>query len=129
MIRTATLLVALLGALPARPAGPEAVAFRVATRLDLSYGHHLGAVEAQKRVAARLTTLQQQFAGTIAASTIAWAGDDADVRVSAFGQVATAQVAVRAATVDIHVDLPVLLSPLGGNIEAFLSRTAAETLQ
>lgn len=131
MIHSAALLLALLGGTPARPTagGSAAAAFRVARELQLSYPHRLGAAEARRRVAARLASLQRQFAGTIGASGITWHGDDADVRVSAFGQVATAEVAVRDAAVDIRVHLPVLLSPLGGNIEAFLAQTAADTLR
>ena len=38
-------------------------------------------------------------------------------------------VAVRDTTVDIRVHLPAILSPLGGNIRAFLTKTAIETLR
>ena len=93
MFRFAVIALALAGAAPAHPPADavDAVAFKIARRLDISAAHGLG--------------------------------------VLAYGQIATAAVAVRDASGDIHVELPTLLAPIAGNIEAYLGRTAADTLR
>lgn len=104
---------------------------RVAVMRDfsLSFDHTLGKVEAKRRVAARLETLRAQFADKIGESTITWSGDVAEIRVAAFGQTANAWVSVGDTDMQIHVHLPLLLSPLGGNIAAFLTKTAHQALK
>jgi hypothetical protein len=103
--------------------------FAVVRDFSLSFDHTLGVVEARRRVGARLESLRAQFANKIGSSTVTWTGNDADVLVSAFGQPAVGRVSVGDTTLQIHVHLPFLLSPLGGKIEDFLTNTAVETLQ
>ena len=102
--------------------------FRIARDLTLHFDHRLGTAVARQRVFAKLQSLQAKFSGTLSSSSIVWAGNTSDIRVSVFGQQATAQVFVRDTSVDILAHLPLVLSPLAGNIQAFLENAARETL-
>ena len=103
--------------------------FRIARDLSLHFEHRLGAAAARERVAAKLRGLQAKFAGTVSASSIVWDGNNAHVRVSVFGQEALALVQVNATGVDVSARLPLILSPLAGNIASFLEHAAFETLR
>ena len=107
----------------------EPCAFRVARDLSLHFEHHLGAAAARKRVETKLRSLQAKFAGSLSSSSIVWAGDSAHVRVAVFGQEAQALVQVNASSVDVTAHLPLILSPLAGNITSVLQQAADETLR
>lgn len=140
-VRTAAFLAALLPcpgaeamvmarterAVPPAPA-IATCGFRVARDLSLHFDHRLGTAVARQRVYARLQSLQAKFSGTLSSSSIVWTGNSSAIRVSVFGQQATAQVFVRDTSVDVLAHLPLVLSPLAGNIEAFLENAARETL-
>ena len=120
------------GALPVQiqhSSASTAVGFKIARDLSLSFDHHLGAAEAQRRVAARLERLRAEFANKVGSSTVTWTGNNALVEVSAFGQNANGRVYVTDTNVRIQVHLPLLLAPLGGKIESFLTKLSVETLQ
>ena len=132
MVRFAFIALLLFGALSWPPTGGAGdatrVALKVARDLHLSFDHRLGAAEARRRTAARFAVLQSQFAASVGSSSIDWVGYVANVRAKALGQNATAVVLVGDTAVDITIHLPALLTPLAGNIEAYLTKTAVETL-
>ncbi len=132
MIRLAVVLLVLHpGARIAETPPPptEPAAFKVARTIAFSLGHALGAAEAKSRTTATFAALQAKYGGKVTASTITWAGDDASVRVTAYGQVTTADVHVRDTTWTVKVNLPFLLSPLAGTVETTLRNTAVDALK
>jgi hypothetical protein len=112
-----------------RSSGASATAFKIERDVSLSFDHQLGAAEAQRRVAARLERLRAEFADRVGSSRVTWTGNNAVVEVSAFGQSAVGRVYVTETNVRIQAHLPLLLAPLGGKIESFLTKLSVETLQ
>ena len=97
--------------------------------LTVTIPHSLGAAQAKRRIAEGVESLRQQYASQITRADIAWQGDRAELQVGALGQVITARIDVQEDHLNIEVDLPWLLQKLARPLEAFLTRTGAETLK
>ena len=97
--------------------------------LTVTIPHSLGAAQAKQRIAEGVETLRQQYASQITRADIAWQGDKAELQVGALGQVIKARIDVQEDHLNIEVDLPWLLQKLARPLEAFLTRTGAETLK
>ncbi len=95
----------------------------------LNFPHDLGADKAKQLVAQRLDSLRAQFGDKIGSSEIVWTGHNAHIEVSALAQNASGDVAVTDDNVRIQIELPWLLSPLSGKINAFLTNVADEALR
>ena len=97
--------------------------------LTVTIPHSLGAAQAKRRIAEGVESLRQQYASQVTRADIAWQGDRAELQVGALGQVITARIDVQEDHLNIEVDLPWLLQKLARPLEAFLTRTGAETLK
>ena len=97
--------------------------------LTVTIPHSLGAAQAKRRIAEGVDSLRQQYASQVTRADIAWQGDRAELQVGALGQVITARIDVQEDHLNIEVDLPWLLQKLARPLEAFLTRTGAETLK
>lgn len=101
----------------------------MARNIALEFPHGLGADAARQRVARRIDGLRAQFGDKISSSSVNWTGNEADIRVSALMQTATAQVLVSDTNVRIDIRLPLLLSPLSGKIAGVLTQVANDELR
>jgi hypothetical protein len=90
--------------------------------------HHLPTAEAQHRIAAEIEHLKSAYVDKLAHSEVTWAGDSADIRVTAFAQEVRAHIDVRADNVLLEIKLPWLLASLAGPIQERLTSTTSETL-
>lgn len=97
--------------------------------ITISVPHKLGVETAKKRVNDQLIKLQQEYVAKVGHSEITWVGDVANIKVSALGQNATAEVAVLADAVRIDIHLPMLLSMLGGKVKELVTQRANDTLR
>jgi hypothetical protein len=91
--------------------------------------HALGAEEAKKRITERMQLLRQDYISKIAASEVSWNGNAADLRVVFLGQAVSGKIFVMADLVRIEVQLPWLLSALGGKLQSILQNNASEALR
>ncbi len=97
--------------------------------LTVTIPHSLGAAQAKQRISEGVETLRKQYASQLTRADIAWRGDSAELQVGALGQVINARIDVGEDQLRIEVDLPWLLQKLTRPLEAFLTRTGAETLR
>jgi len=91
--------------------------------------HSLGVEAARKRVAERITQMQREYMDKVAHSEVSWAGDRANLKVSALGQTATAQIDVLADALRIEVQLPWILAALSNKVQDVLTSNAKDSLK
>ena len=97
--------------------------------ITITVPHRLGVEAAKKRVADQLLKLQQEYVAKVAHSEITWAGDIANVKLSALGQQASAEITVLNEALRIDVHLPILLAALSGKVQELVSQKANEALR
>jgi hypothetical protein len=90
--------------------------------------HHLPTAEAQRRIAAEIEHFRSAYVDKLANSEVTWAGDSADIRVTAFAQEVKAHIDVMTDNVRLEIKLPWLLASLAGPIQERLTSTTRETL-
>ena len=101
----------------------------MANSIIVSVPHNLGLEAAKKRVAERIEKMRRDYMDKVAQSEVNWSCDRADLRISAFGQTATAQVHVLADSLRIEVQLPFLLAVLSNKIHDVLTNNAKDALK
>ena len=99
----------------------------MAQPIQVDIPHTLGRVEARRRIAGNIHTLQSHIPGG-AQVTHTWAGDRLDMTITAMGQVVAAQIGVEEAHIRCHVVLPGLLGMMAKPIEAALRAKGAQLL-
>lgn len=90
--------------------------------------HNLSAAEAKRRIAEGMETLRSTYVDKVAASRVAWTGDQADIEVVAVGQTVNAVLQVYAENVRIEVRLPWIFAMLGNRIQGVLTTSARDSL-
>ncbi|MDR3407425.1 MAG: polyhydroxyalkanoic acid system family protein [Methylovirgula sp.] len=100
----------------------------MAKPIVISVPHSLGVDEAQRRIAAEIDQLKDEYINKFAHSEIAWAGNTANIRVIALAQEIKARIDVLADSVRIEVILPWLLAKLAAPALDKLTATTQETL-
>lgn len=91
--------------------------------------HALGVAEAKRRISERIDMLRREYIDKLAYSEVTWTGDQANVRVVAFGQTATGKLDVGPDSLKIEVELPWVLAVLANKIQGTLTSNAAESLR
>jgi hypothetical protein len=91
--------------------------------------HNLGAETAKSRIAAHVEQLRKDYVDKIAHSEVVWTGNRADMRISALGQVITAQIDVLNDALRIEVQLPWILSVLSSKVQDALTSNAKDSLR
>ena len=91
--------------------------------------HNLGAETAKQRLAMHIEQLRKDYVDKIAHSEVVWTGNRADMRISALGQVITAQIDVLNDALRIEVQLPWILSVLSSKVQDALTSNAKDSLR
>ena len=97
--------------------------------ITMSFPHELGVAEAKRRIGERFELLKREYVDKVGRADIAWAGDTANLRVSALGQNATAEIEVKPAEIRVEVHLPWLLAAMANKVEGLLQKNAKDTLR
>ncbi len=97
--------------------------------ITITMPHSLGPDLAQQRVAEKVELLRREYVDKIAQSEVVWVANKANIRVTAFGQVTTAQLEVGPESLRIDVQLPWLLATLASRIQTSLASSAQDTLK
>ena len=92
-------------------------------------GHHLGKVEATRRLKDGLTRTNGHLGGMIAIDQETWQGDTLRFRIRALGQTASASIEVLEDALSIEVSLPGLLANMAKRLLPILRKEATRLLE
>ena len=90
--------------------------------------HELGAAQAKRRLDTGLNQLKADYLDKIAASSLTWSGDHADISARAIGQSLTATIDVADTSVTVSVVLPWPLAALAERAQGFIKSRAGAAL-
>lgn len=86
--------------------------------------HELGIEGAKQRITDRFDTLKAGYVGSLTHADLRWEDNVGYVAAKAVGQTVKARIPVEADKLTIEIDLPMLLAPFAGAIEAVLRGNA-----
>jgi hypothetical protein len=97
--------------------------------LFVSIPHHLGKVEAARRLKSGLGNARSHFAHLFTVQQETWSGDHLEFRVSALGQVVSGTIDVFDTSVNLQVVLPWLLAKVAEAIQPLIRKEGALMLE
>ena len=100
--------------------------------ISITIPHRLGREEARRRIEAGFGQLQQQMTGGMMAMLSLeqrWEGDKLQFQGSALGQKLTGRIEVLADSVQVQLDLPIILAAIADQISAKLKRAGQLLLE
>jgi hypothetical protein len=100
----------------------------MSNKIAVDLPHHLGAAEAQRRIAANIGRLESRIPGGASVSS-QWTGNRLELKVGAMGQDIGARIDVAESIVHVEVDLPPMLSFFAKPIAALLQREGGVLLE
>ena len=95
----------------------------------MSFPHDLSVPEAKKRINERFELMKTQYIDKVGHAELVWVGDVANLRASAIGQTATAQIELQPANIRVEIHLPWLLAAFANKVEGLLQSNAKDTLR
>jgi hypothetical protein len=101
----------------------------VSDTVSVIVSHHLGKVEAVRRLKEGLSRANGHLGGTIATEQETWRGDTVRFRILALGQTASASIEVLDEALRIEVSLPKLLAKAAKVLLPILRKEATRLLE
>ena len=97
--------------------------------VSVTVGHHLGKVEAIRRLKQGLDRASGHLGAIIAIEQETWHGDTLRFRILALGQIASASIEVLEDALRIEVSLPGLLAKIANRLLPILRKEATRLLE
>lgn len=101
----------------------------MAKSIVVTFPHEFGIPEAKRRITEQVETVKRTYIDKLGHGEMVWVEDTAHLRVSALGQTATAEIAVKPAEIRVEVRLPWLLAAIAGKVEGLLKASGKEALR
>ena len=95
----------------------------------MTFPHEFGVPEVKRRIDERFALLKTQYIDKVGHAELVWVGDVANLRASAVGQSATAEIEVQPANIRVEIHLPWLLAGFANKVQALLQANAKDTLR
>jgi hypothetical protein len=101
----------------------------VSDNVAIIVGHHLGKVEAVRRLKEGIARTNGHLGAMIAIDQETWQGDTLRFRILALGQTASASIEVLEVALRIEVSLPGLLAKIANRLLPILRKEATRLLE